>query len=142
MGFPCHLGLGLLQSLSEGIGIGLFLPLLRGLISGNGSQVAAGGWLMERMDTVFRQVPPDHRLAVIALALFAVVLATALLAYSHDIFFTWIDGRIGHHLRRTIFSQLMAGPRWRRAAGPRSRWSPIASAGSWCQAAMSRSCCG
>jgi ATP-binding cassette, subfamily B, bacterial MsbA len=105
--FPAIIVLGLLQSLSEGIGIGLFLPLLRGLISGNGSQVAAGGWLMERMDTVFRQVPPDHRLAVIALALFAVVLATALLAYSHDIFFTWIDGRIGHHLRRTIFSQLM-----------------------------------
>jgi subfamily B ATP-binding cassette protein MsbA len=105
--FPAILVLGLLQSLSEGIGIGLFLPLLRGLISGNASQVAAGGWLMERMDAVFRYVPPDHRLAVIALSLFAVVLATALLAYAHGILFTWLDGSIAHHLRRTIFSQLM-----------------------------------
>src|SRR6478672_4803578 len=104
--FPAMLGLGLLQSLSEGIGIGLFLPLLRGLISGTGSQ-AGGGWLMERLDAVFRQVPQDERLAVIALSLFAVVLVTALLAYVHGVLFTWVDGSIAHHLRRTIFGQLL-----------------------------------
>ena len=104
--FPAMLTLGLLQSLSEGIGIGLFLPLLRGLISGTGSQ-AGGGWLMERLDAVFRQVPQDDRLAVIALSLFAVVLVTALLAYAHGVLFTWVDGSIAHHLRRTIFGQLL-----------------------------------
>ena len=104
--FPAMLTLGLLQSLSEGIGIGLFLPLLRGLISGTASQ-ASGGWLMERLDAVFRQVPQDERLAVIALSLFAVVLVTALLAYAHGLLFTWVDGSIAHHLRRTIFGQLL-----------------------------------
>src|SRR3954451_13109017 len=105
--FPAMLTLGLLQSLTEGLGIGLFLPLLRGLISGTGS-VGGGGWLMERMDAIFRHVPADDRLALIAVSLFAVVVITALLAYAHGVLFTWVDGSIAHHLRQTIFSQLLA----------------------------------
>jgi ATP-binding cassette, subfamily B, bacterial MsbA len=105
-GFPAIVVLGLLQSLSEGIGIGLFLPLLDVLVVR--SQPRAGGqWLAGAMDGVFRNVAPEHRLAIIVLCLFAAVLTSALLAYLHGVLFAWLDGNIGHHLRREIFAQLL-----------------------------------
>jgi subfamily B ATP-binding cassette protein MsbA len=104
--FPAIVVLGLLQSLSEGIGIGLFLPLLDVLVVR--SQPRAGGhWLAGAMDGVFRNVAPEHRLAVIVLSLFAAVLTSAVLAYLHGVLFAWLDGNIGHHLRRQIFAQLL-----------------------------------
>jgi ATP-binding cassette, subfamily B, bacterial MsbA len=104
--FPVIVVVGLLQSLSEGFGIGLFIPLLRGLV-GTAPAAAQGGWLVARMEAIFQHVPSDNRQAVIAASLFAVVLATALLAYAHGRLFTWFDGSIAHHLRRSIFSQLL-----------------------------------
>jgi ATP-binding cassette, subfamily B, bacterial MsbA len=104
--FPVIVVVGLLQSLSEGFGIGLFIPLLRGLV-GTPQASAGGGWLGARMEAIFQHVPADNRQAVIAASLFAVVLATALLAYAHGRLFTWFDGSIAHHLRRRIFSQLL-----------------------------------
>lgn len=75
--FPSIVLLGVLQSLSEGFGIGLFIPLLHGLVGG--TTATRGGWLVGRMDGLFQHVPADERQAVIALCLFAVVLATATL---------------------------------------------------------------
>jgi ATP-binding cassette, subfamily B, bacterial MsbA len=106
-GFPAILVLGLLQSLSEGIGIGLFLPLLDVLVVRSQPR-AGGGWLADTMDAVFQHAAPEHRLAVIVLCLFAAVLTSALLAYLHGILFAWLDGNIGHYLRRRIFDQLLS----------------------------------
>src|SRR6266480_5438239 len=106
-GFPAIVVLGLLQSLSEGIGIGLFLPLLDVLVVRSQPR-AHGGWLADTMDAVFQPVAPEHRLAIIVLCLFAAVLTSALLAYLHGILFAWLDGNIGHFLRRRIFAQLLS----------------------------------
>ena len=103
--FPSIVLLGVLQSLSEGFGIGLFIPLLHGLVGG--TPPTRGGWLVGRMDGLFQHIPADERQAVIALCLFAVVLATATLSYTHGILFTWVDGRIAHQLRGRIFDQLL-----------------------------------
>jgi ATP-binding cassette, subfamily B, bacterial MsbA len=103
---PAIVVVGLLQSLSEGLGIGLFIPLLRGLVGTAGAPTQSG-WLVGRMEALFQHVAPDERQAVIALSLFAVVLTTALLAYLHGTLFTWVDGSIAHHLRRSIFRQLL-----------------------------------
>ena len=103
--FPSIVLLGVLQSLSEGFGIGLFIPLLHGLVGGTAP--TRGGWLVDRMDGLFQHVPADERQAVVALCLFAVVLATATLSYTHGILFTWVDGRIAHQLRGRIFEQLL-----------------------------------
>jgi subfamily B ATP-binding cassette protein MsbA len=59
------------------------------------------------MDGLFQGVPPDHRMAVIVICLFAAVLASALLGYLHEILFGWLDGNIAHDLRRRIFRQLL-----------------------------------
>jgi ATP-binding cassette, subfamily B, bacterial MsbA len=61
-GFPVIFLLGLLQSLSEGVGIGLFIPLLTGLVAGARPQ-AKGRWLVDTMEGLFHGVAPDRRLA-------------------------------------------------------------------------------
>jgi subfamily B ATP-binding cassette protein MsbA len=104
--FPAIVVLGLLQSLTEGIGIGLFIPLLNGLMAGPQSR-GRNQWLVDRMDRLFQGVQPDHRMPVILLCLFAAVLATALLGYLHHLLFAWVDGNIAHDLRRRIFRQLL-----------------------------------
>ncbi len=105
-GFPAIVVLGLLRSLSEGVGIGLFIPLLNGLVAGTQPR-ARGLWLVDTMEGLFQGVAPDRRLAIIVLCIFAVVLASALLGYLHHILFGWIDGNIAHDLRRRIFRQLL-----------------------------------
>lgn len=105
-GFPAIVTLGILQSLSEGIGIGLFIPLLTGLVTDAPPQ-ARGQWFLDTMDGLFRGVAPERRLAIIILCVFAAVVATALLHYLHTILFAWLDGHVGHELRRRIFRQLM-----------------------------------
>src|SRR5215471_8618158 len=92
-GFPAIIVLGLLQSLSEGIGIGLFIPLLNGLTTGARPR-ANGHRLVDTMERLFQSVAPDRRLAVIVMCVFAAVLASALLGYLHYILFGWIDGNI------------------------------------------------
>jgi hypothetical protein len=77
--FPAIVVLGLLQSLTEVIGIGLFIPLLNALKVGSQPR-GKSQWLVDRMDGLFHGVPPDRRIAVILVSLFAAVLATALLA--------------------------------------------------------------
>ena len=105
-GFPAIVVLGLLRSLSEGVGIGLFIPLLNGLVAGTQPR-AQGLWLVDTMEGLFQGVAPDRRLSTIVLCIFAVVLASALLGYLHHILFGWIDGNIAHDLRRRIFRQLL-----------------------------------
>src|SRR5688572_9175229 len=96
-GFPAIVGLGILQSLSEGIGIGLFIPLLTGLVTDAPPQ-ASGQWFVDTMDGLFRGVAPERRLAMIILCVFAAVAATALLHYLHTIVYAWLDGHVGHEL--------------------------------------------
>jgi ATP-binding cassette, subfamily B, bacterial MsbA len=105
-GFAAIVVLGLLQSLTEGIGIGLFIPLLNALMVGSQPR-GKSQWLVDRMDRLFHGVAPDRRMAVILVSLFAAVLATALLGYVHHLLFAWVDGKIAHDLRRRIFRQLL-----------------------------------
>ena len=105
-GFPAIVVLGLLQSLSEGIGIGLFIPLLTGLVTGAPTQ-ARGQWLVDTLEGFFQGISADRRMAIILLCIFGAVLTTALLHYLHSILVGWLDGKIAHDLRRRIFRQLM-----------------------------------
>src|SRR5688572_12783090 len=105
-GFPTIVLLGLLMSLTEGVGIGLFIPLLNGLVAG-APQAAEGQWIVETMNGLFQAVPPDRRFAIILTCVFVAVLVTALLGSIHSMLFAWLDGNIAHDLRSRIFEQLM-----------------------------------
>jgi subfamily B ATP-binding cassette protein MsbA len=98
--------LGLLQSFSEGVGIGLLIPLLSGLVSGPQLQ-PRGQWLVSKLGSLFQSVPPDRRLMVIVVCVFGAVLANALLSYVNHVLYGWEDGNIAHSLRRRIFQQLL-----------------------------------
>ena len=105
-GFPAIVLLGLLMSLTEGVGIGLFIPLLNGLVGG-APPAANGQWIVETMNGLFQAVPPDRRFAIILTCIFLAALVTALLGSIHSTLFAWLDGNIAHDLRSRIFRQLM-----------------------------------
>lgn len=98
--------LGLMQSLSEGVGIGLLIPLLNGLVSGSKSQ-GKTQWVVDKIGRLFQNVPADHRLTVIVACVFAAVLANAVLSYLSSVLFGWVNGNIGDNLRRRMFSQFL-----------------------------------
>lgn len=103
---PALVLLGLLRSLTEGIGIGLFVPLLGGLVGGDPSGTAEPRFV-EWMTGFFGDVPPEQRTRAIALVVFAAIVASALLSYLHGALSGWVDGSIGHHLRQKVFGRLL-----------------------------------
>lgn len=105
-GLPALVGLGLLSSLAEGIGIGLFIPLLHNLKPTH-TAVQTGNWLVDGFRQVFNGVAPAQRQSIIALCLFASIFLKAALAYSNKMVFDWLDVHIGHRLRCGIFEQLL-----------------------------------
>ena len=101
-------GLGLLASLAEGIGISLFIPLLQGLDETRAAASAEQNWLVEALGRLFRGVPAGQRLYVIAACIFGSVLLRTALGYGHRVVFSWLDARISHQLRAGIFDQLLS----------------------------------
>lgn len=103
---PTIVVLGILSSLSEGLGISLFIPLLQSLESIR-SQAAHDNWLASFLDQFFVNIAGNNRLIVIALIIFGALLLKNCLTYSLTILFAWLNSRIGDWLRSRIFSQLL-----------------------------------
>ena len=100
------LGLGVLASLSEGVGLSLFLPLLQTL--GDGSADPGGqGWFLDLVARPFDGVPADRLPGVIALLIFLTVVVTAGLRYAYDALLNLLTARVGHDLRSRLYAQLL-----------------------------------
>jgi subfamily B ATP-binding cassette protein MsbA len=104
-GIPAIVTLGILASLSEGLGISLFIPFLQTL-SQDPSQPATNS-LVGFLNNLFTPIPASYRLVVIPLCIFSTVLLKNFLAYSNTIVFSWLNSRISHRLRSDIFKQLL-----------------------------------
>lgn len=102
---PLIIVLGVLASLAEGLGLSLFIPLLRSLDGTVGE--ANDTWWAEALNRLFLEVDQDDRLVVISLCIFAFIVIRALLSYLNGIVFAWLDTRISHGLRSAIFDQLL-----------------------------------
>lgn len=127
---PAVVGLGVLASLAEGVGIGLFIPLLQSLTPGSDSG-QMGNALVEWFSHLFAQVPPGQRLYLIAGCIFGSVLLRAGLTYGNRVLLSWVDTRTGHWLRSRIFEQLMSvSPRYLERSKT-GRWLNILSTESW-----------
>ncbi len=98
--------LGLLEALTEGLGISLFIPFLYSLDAETVSSAGEGS-LARALTSLFDSVPVDDRLMVISAAIFSLVLLRSVLAYSNGLLFSWVDTRISHHLRCRVFDQLL-----------------------------------
>lgn len=103
---PTIIILGVLSSLAEGIGIGLFIPFLQNW--DQGAYPSTGGIrFVEALNRLFLSIPPENRLFIIALSIFGSVLLKSALHYGNMALFTSLNQRIGHHLRSNIFQQLL-----------------------------------
>ena len=104
---PVIVILGILSSLSEGLGISLFIPLLQSL-DGTSSQSASKNFLVDFLNRLFVHVSPDSRFTIIALCIFGSIVLKTFLIYSSTIVFSWFNSHISHRLRAGIFHQLMS----------------------------------
>ncbi len=104
---PAIVILGFLSSLSEGLGISLFIPLLQDFIQTN-SQSTSSNIFVGFINRLFVQVSPNNRLLIIALCIFGSILLKSCLSYGNAILFAWLNSRISHRLRSGIFKQLLS----------------------------------
>ena len=74
--------LGTVAALTEGVSLGLFIPLFRSLDDPD-TLAAAGGRLGALLDAPFAGLAPDARLRAVLLAIFGLVLARNLLVLAH-----------------------------------------------------------
>jgi subfamily B ATP-binding cassette protein MsbA len=92
---------------SEGIGIGLFIPFLQALGPQDAAEVH-DSVLGTTLGRLFDDIAPENRLPVIALAIFGAVILKAALTYAASFMFTLLSARTGHDLRRSVFDRVLA----------------------------------
>ena len=103
---PVIIILGILTSLSEGLGISLFIPFLQSLEPG--SQSANKTFLGTILNRLFSDIPPSNRVLIIPLTIFGCVLLKNLLAYSSSLLSVWLYWRIGSQLVSKLFQQILS----------------------------------
>jgi subfamily B ATP-binding cassette protein MsbA len=99
--------LGILSSLSEGLGISLFAPLLQNL-GQTTNQTSSENFLIGFLNRLFIHTTPDKRLLVISLCIFLSVLLKNCLAYSSAIFYSRLYLRMSYRLHASVFKQLLS----------------------------------
>jgi subfamily B ATP-binding cassette protein MsbA len=99
-------GLGTVAALTEGVSLGLFIPLFRSL-DDPGSLAGAGGRLGALLDAPFVDLPPDVRLRAVLLAIFGLVLARNLLVLAHGALLARLTTRTAHELRCEAFTRVL-----------------------------------
>jgi ATP-binding cassette, subfamily B, bacterial MsbA len=104
---PAIVVLGILSSLSEGLGISLFIPLLQSVQQPD-SQSINGNFFLSFINRTFAGISPDYRFLLIAGFIFACVLLKSCLAYGNAALFAWLNSKISHRLRSGIFNQLLS----------------------------------
>ena len=105
---PVIVGLGLLASLSECVGIGLFLPLLRGLGPEGGTAPPGGAaGPLAAVERLLAGLTPEARLRAIAGGILAAITLKAALSYGAALYARWLDARVGHDLRTTLYGRLL-----------------------------------
>lgn len=101
---PVIVLIGTLASLSEGLGISLFIPLLQSFTQGETAQLPT---FLASITAIFQPFAPQTRLLMIGGLIFTSILIKSLLLYCNTLFFSWLNWRISHRLRAGIFQQLL-----------------------------------
>lgn len=104
---PALVALGILASLSEGLGIGLLVPLLHTLLEGEAPMPGSGPVvdLLQRYAGLF---PQAQRLPVIVASILVLIGLKSGIVYASIGLFAWVNGQIGHALRGAVFHQLLS----------------------------------
>ncbi len=105
---PLTVLLGTMSSLSEGIGISLFIPLFESLMAdgeSTDSDQSVAGRLLGR---VVYWIPSEHQFVVIALFILAAIVLKNLLAFGVGFLSADINSGTSHRLRSGVFRQLLS----------------------------------
>ena len=98
--------LGVLESVSEGIGISLFIPFLASLDEESFAP-DHDSWLGSQLARLFSAIPPSDRLAIISLSIFGLILLRSVLSYVGSVRAAKIDLELERSLRDRIMAQLL-----------------------------------
>ena len=98
--------MGVFESLSEGLSVSLFMPFLAALDQETFAPDTEN-WLGTQLGQLFAAIPPAHRLTVIALCIFALILMRSLLNYGGTLIAAGIERQLEHSLRDRIMAQLL-----------------------------------
>jgi subfamily B ATP-binding cassette protein MsbA len=104
---PLVIGLGILASLSEGLGIGLLIPLLDAFLRGERS-TGVSGPLADFVQRYAAGFSEDVQVIALALSIIALVLIKAGISIVNVIVAESTIARIAHVLRLALFRQLLA----------------------------------
>lgn len=98
--------LGILSSLSEGIGLTLLIPFLNSFET-QGSQENNSNALIQSLNQLFSSFSFTHRLIYIPLIIWGCILVKNLLYYTNLALLSWLNSRIAHRLRCDVFHQIL-----------------------------------
>jgi subfamily B ATP-binding cassette protein MsbA len=103
---PFVAGLGILNGLLEGIGIGLLIPLLATLLPHNSGDSSGG--LLKFLDAYAAGYDWHSRVLIIAFTMLGIIIVKNIVQVASRVFVAWIDGRAGHDIRCALADRLHA----------------------------------
>jgi ABC-type multidrug transport system fused ATPase/permease subunit len=125
---PAVVILGLVATALEGIGIGLVIPLLDVVMSG---ETTAEGWMPGILVSVGEAFPEDRRGIILGAAILLMITLKNVVAYGNGLLQAWIYGQSGHHLRGMLSQRLVTMEAGYCMTQPPSRLLNIVSNESW-----------
>jgi ATP-binding cassette, subfamily B, bacterial MsbA len=96
---PAVVLLGLASFLAEGLGVGIFVPVLQSLIEGSGPIHAPG--------IGFLQLPRVEHLSSAMLVVLALATAKGVLVYGNEVLGAWLAARVSHLVRSSVFARIV-----------------------------------
>lgn len=96
---------GVLATLAEGIGLGLFIPLLHSVEADTAPKT--GTWFIDAAASLFSDRSPNDRILLLTGGIVAAIVARTALTYTRDVLYGLLEARLGHHVRSKLFEQLV-----------------------------------
>ena len=122
--------LGTAAALTEGIGLGLFIPLFGGL-DAPGATPAIGGRVGALLAAPFATLDPPARLRAVLVAIFALLVLRNLLVVAHGALYARLTSRAAHELRRGVFAYVLGADDRRLARRDTGAWLNLAESQTW-----------
>ncbi len=104
-GIPTIVILGILASLSEGIGISLLIPFLQNLQSGN--SLIINNPIIQNIDQYLINFQPQQRVLLLTSSILVAILIKAVLSYIYTALCSWLQYSTLHRLRTAVYKQLI-----------------------------------
>jgi len=98
--------LGILSSLSEGIGLGLMIPFLDLVLNAEAGD-NQGGIFVRLLRMYGIDLEPGFRLLLIGSTIVGMILLKSTITYVNVKLMAWVNGTVVHKIRRAFFDQLL-----------------------------------